>query len=51
MGFPERKKKILQALEDAGDMEVQALSGQLGISAVTIRRDLQQLAEEGLLVR
>lgn len=51
MGFPERKKKILDALENAGNMDVHQLSVQLDISPVTIRRDLQQLADEGLLIR
>jgi DeoR family fructose operon transcriptional repressor len=51
MGFPERKKKILDALENAGNMDVHELSTALDISPVTIRRDLQQLADEGLLVR
>lgn len=51
MGFPERKKKILDALEAAGNMDVHQLSAQLDISPVTIRRDLQQLADEGLLIR
>lgn len=51
MGFPERKKKILDALEGAGNMDVHQLSEQLDISPVTIRRDLQQLADEGLLIR
>lgn len=51
MGYPERKKKILDALEEAGNMDVHQLSEQLDISSVTIRRDLQQLADEGLLIR
>ncbi len=32
-------------------MEVQEIADELGISAVTIRRDLQQLADEELLIR
>jgi DeoR family fructose operon transcriptional repressor len=51
MGYPERKKKILDALENAGNMDVHQLSEELAISPVTIRRDLQQLADEGLLIR
>jgi len=51
MGYPERKKKILDALEATGNMDVHQLSEELDISPVTIRRDLQQLAEEGLLIR
>ncbi|WP_298741106.1 DeoR/GlpR family DNA-binding transcription regulator [uncultured Chitinophaga sp.] len=51
MGYPERKKKILDALEGAGNIDVHQLSEVLDISPVTIRRDLQQLADEGLLIR
>lgn len=51
MGYPERKKKILNALEDAGNMDVLQLSDKLDISPVTMRRDLQRLAREGLLIR
>lgn len=51
MGYPERKKKILNALENAGNMDVLQLSDQLDISPVTMRRDLQRLAREGLLIR
>ncbi|GAA0559563.1 DeoR/GlpR family DNA-binding transcription regulator [Chitinophaga japonensis] len=51
MGFPERKKRILNALESADSLDVRQLSAQLDISPVTIRRDLQLLADEGLLIR
>ncbi|ASZ13831.1 DeoR/GlpR family DNA-binding transcription regulator [Chitinophaga pendula] len=51
MAYPDRKLKILQALADHTHLEVQELSALLDISPVTIRRDLQQMAEEGLLLR
>lgn len=51
MGYPERKKQILRILDKKESMEVQEIAEALGISAVTIRRDLQQLAEEELLIR
>lgn len=51
MGFPERKSKILKILDKKESREVQEIADELGISAITIRRDLQQLAEEGLLIR
>ncbi|NIG54060.1 DeoR/GlpR family DNA-binding transcription regulator [Chitinophaga sp. Cy-1792] len=51
MGYPERKRKILKILDRKESMEVQEIADELGISAVTIRRDLQQLADEALLIR
>ncbi|MBV7533104.1 DeoR/GlpR family DNA-binding transcription regulator [Chitinophaga sp. sic0106] len=51
MGYPERKKQILKILDKRDSMEVQEIADALGISAVTIRRDLQQLADEELLIR
>ncbi|SHL60918.1 transcriptional regulator, DeoR family [Chitinophaga jiangningensis] len=51
MGYPERKKQILKILDKRESMEVQEIADELGISAVTIRRDLQQLADEELLIR
>ena len=51
MGYQERKKKILNILGKKENMEVQEIADLLGISAVTIRRDLQQLADEELLIR
>jgi DeoR family fructose operon transcriptional repressor len=51
MGYPERKKQILKILDKKESMEVQEIADELEISAVTIRRDLQQLADEGLLIR
>ena len=51
MGYPERKNKILRILNKKESLDVQEIADELGISAVTIRRDLVQLAEEGLLIR
>ncbi|RPE08922.1 DeoR/GlpR transcriptional regulator [Chitinophaga lutea] len=51
MGYQERKGKILKILDRKESMEVQEIADELGISAVTIRRDLQQLADEELLIR
>lgn len=51
MGFQERKKRILAALDDADNLDVHQLATQLNISPVTIRRDLQLLSYEGLLIR
>ena len=47
----ERRQQILEALEKAGKLSVARLSAQFGVSAVTIRQDLQALNERGLLLR
>ncbi len=51
MGFPERKARILKALENTQSLDVHHLSKELGISLITIRRDLQTLSDQGLLIR
>ncbi|RFS21741.1 DeoR/GlpR transcriptional regulator [Chitinophaga silvatica] len=51
MGYQERKKKILRILDKKESMDVQEIADEMEISAVTIRRDLQMLADEGLLIR
>jgi DeoR family transcriptional regulator of aga operon/DeoR family fructose operon transcriptional repressor len=47
----ERRQAILQLLDRAGRVEVSGLSQDLSVSEVTIRTDLQALADAGLLVR
>jgi DeoR/GlpR family transcriptional regulator of sugar metabolism len=51
MGSKLRQKEILDALHRDGRVEVPELAERLGISAITIRRDLDQLAESGSLRR
>lgn len=51
MGSKARQKEILDALHRDGRVEVPELAERLGISAITIRRDLDQLAESGALRR
>lgn len=51
MNFQERKKKILAALDDAESLTVFELAEILEASPATIRRDLGDIAEEGLLMR
>jgi DeoR/GlpR family transcriptional regulator of sugar metabolism len=51
MGSKLRQKEILDALHRDGRVEVPELAERLGISAITIRRDLDQLAECGALRR
>ncbi len=47
----ERRQAILRTLERSGRVEVSDLSQSHGVSEVTIRGDLQALADAGLLVR
>jgi DeoR/GlpR family transcriptional regulator of sugar metabolism len=47
----ERKHEILRLLERQGYVEVGELARRCAVSDVTIRRDLSDLMEEGLLVR
>ncbi|MET9603601.1 DeoR/GlpR family DNA-binding transcription regulator [Streptomyces sp. NPDC006512] len=47
----ERWQRLLDLLVERGGLEVEPAAGALGVSAATIRRDLDQLAEQQLLVR
>lgn len=47
----ERRQQIVNALSEAGSLSVTKLSAQFGVSEVTIRQDLQALADQGLLLR
>jgi DeoR family fructose operon transcriptional repressor len=50
--FPQhRKAKILEWLEQSNSLKVAEISNKLGVSEATVRRDLQELEEEGLLLR
>jgi DeoR/GlpR family transcriptional regulator of sugar metabolism len=51
MSSQQRQKEILEALQRDGRVEVPDLAERLGISAITIRRDLDHLAEAGALRR
>jgi DeoR family fructose operon transcriptional repressor len=51
MTFPERKKRILAEIYEAGSLSVFELAAKLAASPATIRRDLHEIAEEGLLIR
>ena len=46
-----RHEAILKLLQQKQEVEVQELTEQLNVSAVTIRKDLNQLAQRGLLFR
>lgn len=47
----ERRQEILRRVDQTGRVSVGELSQQLGVSEVTIRADLQALAERNLIVR
>jgi DeoR/GlpR family transcriptional regulator of sugar metabolism len=50
--YPEqRREQVLQRVNHAGQVTVTELSRDFGVSEVTIRGDLQALAEQNLLVR
>lgn len=51
MNFQLRKFKILEILETKDSAEVPELALELGISEITVRRDLNILANENLLLR
>ncbi|WP_137895622.1 DeoR/GlpR family DNA-binding transcription regulator [Ramlibacter sp. 2FC] len=46
-----RQLKLLDVVRASGSVTVEALAEQLGVTLQTVRRDVQRLAEEGLLAR
>jgi DeoR family fructose operon transcriptional repressor len=51
MNFQKRKQKILNKLNEQGEVDVKQLAIDLEIAEITVRRDLNQLASDGLLYR
>ncbi|RAJ99885.1 DeoR family transcriptional regulator [Larkinella arboricola] len=51
MSFPNRKRIILQTVEEKGSVEVKELADLLQTSEITVRRDLTQMATDGLIYR
>lgn len=51
MNFQKRKSKTLELLTAHGSLDIPELSKMLGVSPVTVRRDLNILSGKGLLVR
>ena len=47
----DRQKRLLDALTNQGRIEVSTLAVQLGVSQVTVRKDLDQLGKLGLIKR
>ena len=46
-----RRAALLEALHREGTVRVSELTDELGVTAVTIRRDIAQLAKDGLVRR
>jgi DeoR family fructose operon transcriptional repressor len=51
MIFQKRKQKILQTLEQTGEADIHQLAVELGTSEITVRRDLNRMAADGMLYR
>ena len=51
MNFQKRKQIILQKLNDKGEVDIKQIAAELYSSEITIRRDLNALAADGLLYR
>jgi DNA-binding transcriptional regulator YhcF (GntR family) len=47
----ERRRRILSMTRVAGVVSTQSLAEDLDVSEITVRRDLKEMADEGLLVR
>ena len=51
MNFQKRKQIILEKLTVEGEVDIKKIATELDTSEITIRRDLNQLAADGLLYR
>jgi DeoR/GlpR family transcriptional regulator of sugar metabolism len=51
MDVRERRALILQLIETEGEVSVRDLSRRIGVSEMTVRRDLETLASRGALIR
>jgi DeoR family fructose operon transcriptional repressor len=51
MNPQKRKRQILEKIEETGEVEIRQLAAALDTSEITVRRDLNQLAGDGLLYR
>lgn len=51
MSYQSRKQKILKIVEEKGEVEVKELALSIETSEITIRRDLAQMAADGLIFR
>src|SRR3977135_2093080 len=51
MNAQKRRQQILEKISQAGEGEIRQLAAALNTAEITIRRDLNQLSEDGLLYR
>ena len=51
MIIPDRRKQILDILEEEGEINTTVLSTRLGVTGATIRTDIRALEREGAIVR
>ena len=51
MSFQNRKQKIIEKLAQQGEIDVKEMALELKTSEITLRRDLNQMAADGLLYR
>lgn len=51
MNFQKRMQKILEQIEADGEVDIKNIAALLEVSEITVRRDLNQLAADGLLYR
>ena len=54
MNKEERRNRIIQLIEQSDQKQIvgtRQLAEHLGVSEMTVRRDLQELSQEGLLLR
>ncbi|MFF9214208.1 MULTISPECIES: LacI family DNA-binding transcriptional regulator [unclassified Streptomyces] len=51
MHAEERHREILRRLRENGSVRVREVAAELGVSSITVRRDVEVLAERGLLAR
>jgi DeoR family fructose operon transcriptional repressor len=51
MNFQKRKQIILEKLNTEGEVDIKLIAAELNTSEITMRRDLNQLAADGLLYR
>jgi DeoR family fructose operon transcriptional repressor len=51
MNFQTRKQKILEKLNAEGQLDIKVMAAELGTSEITLRRDVTQLAADGMLYR
>lgn len=51
MNSQKRKQLILARLEAAGEADIKALAAELKVAEITVRRDMNELAGDGLLYR